>query len=193
MSDVIDFNEVKNKVTDKDIQKFENYVSDIFYQMIDGKLSVMDMTGKIKIYMSENNISEEKFNNIQDKLLKKYSEQFGIDFDNIEEQMKSFGLDIEGLNDLGVGFNYEEMRKNMSFHDKYKSRMTLSQVSTYFIKNDINDIHIILKGEEVIIRSDKEVNLNDEELNEFLCSYKKVMNNENLSIVVCNESKMYRY
>ena len=57
-------------------------------------------------------------------------------------------------------------------------------MSVYKIKNEKNDLEIIIDDVNVIIESSKKVDLNDSELNEFLCSYKKVKDNNTLKIKV---------
>ena len=69
MSDrIIDFNEIKNKVKDKDVDKFEEYIYSMYYKMAEGKLNMADFSKNIMSYMEENNISQDKLMNIQRKL-----------------------------------------------------------------------------------------------------------------------------
>ena len=58
---IVDFNELKNKARDKDIDKFESYMYDLYFQMTQGSLSMFEFSKKIQEYMNENNISQEKF------------------------------------------------------------------------------------------------------------------------------------
>ena len=68
MSDrIIDFNEIKNKVKDKDVDKFEEYIYSMYYKMAEGKLNMADFSKNIMSYMEENNISQDKLMNIQKK------------------------------------------------------------------------------------------------------------------------------
>ena len=66
MSDdrIIDFNELKNKVKETDIDKFENYMYELYFSVADGSMTMSQFTSKIYEYMRENNISNEKFMNI---------------------------------------------------------------------------------------------------------------------------------
>ncbi|WP_394896025.1 DUF3867 family protein, partial [Clostridium baratii] len=43
------------------------------------------------------------------------------------------------------------------------------------------------------IISDKNIDLNDNELNEFLCSYKKMFEGESLEVNICENKKTYNY
>ena len=76
------------------------------------------------------------------------------------------------------------MRKTLSFQEKYENKVETKAVSIYKIKNEKNDLEIIIDDVNVIIASSKKVDLNDSELNEFLCSYKKVKDNNTLKIKV---------
>ena len=96
MSDdrIIDFNELKNKVKDSDVDKFENYMYDLYFSVADGSMTMSQFTSKIYEYMRENNISQEKFIKMQNKLLERY----GVDPKELDKQMKNFGLDPNNLN-----------------------------------------------------------------------------------------------
>ena len=62
MSDdrIIDFNEMKNKAKEKDVDKFEEYMYSQMYKMSSGNISMADFTKEIYKYMEENNISHDK-------------------------------------------------------------------------------------------------------------------------------------
>jgi len=64
--------------------------------MAQGKLSMAEMSREIFKYMKENNISQEKFMNIQKKVMERY----GISTEDLDEQMRSMGIDTS-LNNLG--------------------------------------------------------------------------------------------
>ncbi|MGG7176692.1 DUF3867 domain-containing protein [Clostridium paraputrificum] len=181
---IIDFNELKNKAKDKDVDKLEDYMYSLYYQMAEGKITMADFTKNIYKYMEENNISQDKFLNIQKKLMERY----GFDSSIIDEQLKSAGINL-----ADVGSNYESIRKTMGFQEKYKDRLTAKAVSVYFIKNDKNNLEIILEEENVILQSEGKIDLADIELNEFLCSYKKVREEKPLAIKVCEDIKEYNY
>ncbi|WP_461612258.1 DUF3867 domain-containing protein [Clostridium sp. Marseille-QA1073] len=189
MSDVIDFNELKNRASDKDLDKFEQYIYGLYYSMAQGDLNIMEFTKSLREYMEKNNISEEKLMNIQKKLMERY----GLDVSDLENQMKSFGVDMSGLGLGNLNKNYEDIRKTVSFHEKYKDRIALSQVTIYKIHNNLNTLDIILQEEKVILKSPKNINLKDNELNEFLCSYKKVIKEKNLKISLCQNVSEYDY
>ncbi|AGF55266.1 MULTISPECIES: DUF3867 domain-containing protein [Clostridium] len=183
MSDkIIDFNELKNKVKDKDVDKFEEYIYSMYYKLAEGKMNMADFSKNIMSYMQENNISQDKLINIQ----KKFLERYGIDPSTIEEQFNIPGFNMNNN-------NYETMKKTASFHDKYKSRIATRTMSEYFVKNEKNDLKIFLENTDVILISEKNVDLNDNELNEFLCSYKKVIDDKKINIILCENTKSYEY
>ncbi|BCZ47675.1 hypothetical protein psyc5s11_37420 [Clostridium gelidum] len=185
MSDkIIDFNELKNKAKDKDIDKFEDYIYSMYYNLAEGKMNMADFSKNIMSYMQDNDISQDKLLNIQKKILERY----GFDSSSIDEQFK-----IPGFNMNSSGLNYETMKKTISFQEKYKSRISTKAMSEYFIKNEKNDLKVLLEKEDVILISEKNIDLNDNELNEFLCSYKKVIEDNKIQIVLCENIKSYEY
>lgn len=185
MDRIIDFNELKNKVNDKDIDKFESYIYSLYYDMASGKLTMADFTKEMMSYMEKNNISQDKFLKMQTKLMERY----GFDASAIEKQIKDLGLD-NVKSSMG---NVEQVRKNLSFQEKYKDRIKTKAISTYFISNDKNDLNIYVENENVILKSFGKIDLADVELNEFLCSYKKVIENKQLKISICENTKEYDY
>ena len=106
----------------------------------------------------------------------------------LEEQLK-----LAGINISNIGEDYENLRKTVSFQEKYKGRLKNKTTTTYYIKNEKNDIEIFLESTNVFIKSFGKVDLNDIELNEFLCSYKKLVEDKTLSVVVCENCNKYDY
>ena len=184
MDRIIDFNELRNKVNDKDIDKFESYIYELYYKMAQGNLNMAEFNREITTYMEKNNISQDKFMKIQAKLMERY----GFDSKALEEQMKALGLN----NNIG-STDYEKGRRVMGFQEKYKSRIKTKQTMEYYIKNDKNNISILLEDIDVVIISEGKIDLTDVELNEFLCSYKKVVDEKKLKISICENTKEYDY
>ena len=181
---IIDFNELKNKAREKDVDKLEDYMYTLYYQMAEGKITMSDFTQNIYKYMEENNISQDKFLNMQKKLMERY----GFDPTNIEDQLK-----IAGLNIAGVDTNYESIRRTMSFQEKYKDRLIAVNIKKYNINNEKNDLEIIIFDDGITLVSSGKIDLNDLELNEFLVSYKKVIEDKPLSVKVCENMNRYDY
>ncbi|MBB6697207.1 DUF3867 domain-containing protein [Clostridium algidicarnis] len=183
---IVDFNELKNKAREKDIDNFEQYIYDLYYSLSQGELSIAAFSSKIKEYMDKNSISSEKLFNIQKEMMKRY----GLDPEDIESQMKSLGLNFS---EMPIESDYENIRKAIGFNEKYKNSLNSKVVSTYSISNNSNKVDIILDKETVILRSSNAINLKDLELNEFLCSYKKVIEDKPLNISLCENIKTYEY
>ncbi|MGL4571135.1 MAG: DUF3867 family protein [Clostridium sp.] len=183
---IIDFNELKNRVNDKDIDKFENYMYDLFYKTQTGEMSLGDFSTNLSKYMAENNISEKKLFEIQKKVMERY----GFDSTQMEDSLKQMGVDIN-LKDTAE--SYEQVRKKLSFKEKYNNKLIAKPVEEYFIENENNKVKIILDKNVVNIISDKNIDLNDNELNEFLCSYKKMFDGESLEVNISENSKTYNY
>ena len=185
---IIDFNELKNKAKEKDedklVDKLENYMYSLYYDMAQGKITMADFTKNIYKYMEENNITQEQFFNIQKKLMERY----GFDSSMIDEQLKSAGINVSDISS-----DYEKVRKNMSFNEKYNSQIETKAISRYRISNDKNNVTIVLDEENVLIYSEGKIDLADLELSDFLCSYKKLRDNGILEIKLCENTKDYQY
>lgn len=63
---------------------------------------------------------------------------------------------------------------------------------TTFIKNDLNDINVIIDQEKIMLCSDRKINLMDSELNEFLLEYKNMFNKK-IKVVMCETTNKYDY
>lgn len=207
MSDdrIIDFNELKNKVKDSDVDKFENYMYDLYFSVADGSMTMSQFTSKIYEYMRENNISQEKFIKMQNKLMERY----GVDPTELDKQIKNLGLnpnnlsfdDLNKFSSVGSTQNVSSTAKkesnpkidvNSEFYKKYNKNLDTKELITTFLKNEVNDIKIILDKETVTLISEGAINLVDAELNELLLSYKS-MHNDKLKIVICENCKEYDY
>ena len=207
MSDdrIIDFNELKNKEKDSDVDKFENYMYDLYFSVADGSMTMSQFTSKIYEYMRENNISQEKFIKMQNKLMERY----GVDPTELDKQIKNLGLnpnnlsfdDLNKFSSVGSTQNVSSTAKkesnpkidvNSEFYKKYNKNLDTKELITTFLKNEVNDIKIILDKETVTLISEGAINLVDAELNELLLSYKS-MHNDKLKIVICENCKEYDY
>ena len=85
---IIDFNEIKNRVNEKDIDKFESYMYDLFYKTQTGEMSFSDFSKNLSEYMAKNNISEKKLFEIQKKIMERY----GFDPSSMEDSLKQMFL-----------------------------------------------------------------------------------------------------
>lgn len=207
MSDdrIIDFNELKNKVKDSDVDKFENYMYDLYFSVANGSMTMSQFTSKIYEYMRENNISQEKFMKMQNKLMERY----GVDPAELDQQIKNLGLNpnklsFDDLSKLNPTNNtqstintvnekkYNDIDKNSDFYKKYNSDLENKELITTFLKDEVNDIKIVIEKEKVILISEGSINLVDAQLNELLLSYKSMYNNK-LKVIICENCKEYDY
>lgn len=217
MSDdrIIDFNELKNKVKETDIDKFENYMYELYFSVADGSMTMSQFTSKIYEYMRENNISNEKFMNMQKKLLERY----GVDESEIERQLKNMGINPNDLSSLS-SMNINDIRnktmnnntgakeepkveikidkaqetivKNSDFYNKFATKLEYDSFIISHLKNDVNDIKIIIDKENVTLISSKSINLVDSQLNEFLLDYKNMIGKK-MKVSICENCKEYDY
>ncbi len=178
MSDVIDFNELKNKVRDKDIDDFESYIFNLYGQMGAGTQDIASINKAIVEYMEKNNISYEKFMEIQTKLMERY----GVSMEDIQSQYN-----------LTDNEEYRKYRKQLGFMDKYKGKITDYSGFYYEIRNSVNDLSLFLNKTVVLITSKEKVDLSDNELNEFLVSYKKLQDDKTLQIRISESLREYDY
>ncbi|MFR2552791.1 MAG: DUF3867 domain-containing protein [Clostridioides difficile] len=181
MSDdrIIDFNELKNKVKDSDVDKFEQYIYNLYFSVMDGKMSMAEFSRKIFDYMRDNNISQEKFMKIQ----KQFMERYGMDTEEVEKQLRNFGIDPSTAGFMSNNTSskvstedLESFKKSAGFYEKYGEKIQPKSCITTFIKNDLNDINVIIDQEKIMLCSDRKINLMDSELNEFLLEYKNMFN-----------------
>ena len=196
MSDdrIIDFNELKNKVKDTDVDKFEPYIYNLYFSVMDGSMSMSEFSRKIFDYMNDNNISQEKFMNIQ----KKFMERYGMDSQEVEKQLKNFGIDPSTINmgnldpsNMNEG-QLNNIRKAAGFYERYGAKIQPKSCISATIKNDVNDITVMIDQDKVMLYSNKKINLVDAELNEFLLSYKNMFNNK-IRVVLCENCTEYDY
>ena len=166
--------------------------------------------------MRENNISNEKFMNIQKKLLERY----GVDEAEIERQLKSMGINPNDLNSMG-SMNINDIRnytmnannnrsqdskievvpkddiketivKNSDFYNKFSQRLEYDSFIISYLKNDVNDLKIVIDKENVTLMSEGSINLVDSQLNEFLLDYKNMIGKK-MKVKICENCKEYDY
>ena len=166
--------------------------------------------------MRENNISNEKFMNIQKKLLERY----GVDEAEIERQLKSMGINPNDLNSMG-SMNINDIRnytmnannnssqdskievvpkddiketivKNSDFYNKFSQRLEYDSFIISYLKNDVNDLKIVINKENVTLMSEGSINLVDSQLNEFLLDYKNMIGKK-MKVKICENCKEYDY
>lgn len=192
MSDkIIDFSNVKNKVKESDVDKFEDYLYNLYYSVMDGSMSMVKFSSKVMDYMKENDISQEKFMKIQTKFMERY----GFSGSDIEKELKKFGPDSP-LNNIGKDDisdkDLENIKNGALFYERHKDNLSLSTTTNIKIVSDKNDVTVCLDKENVIIYSIKNIDLSDKKLNDFILSYKTVTNKE-LKVTLCSNCIKYTY
>ena len=241
MSDdrIIDFNELKNKVKETDIDKFENYMYELYFSVADGSMTMSQFTSKIYEYMRENNISklceliyrfneESPGNNIvflpSFEYLKKVAESYEKIYSNnenilVERQLRGMGInpndlssissmninDIRNKNmnnntetkeepkvEIKIDKAQENIVKNSDFYNKFATKLEYDSFIISYLKNDVNDIKIIIDKENVTLISSKSINLVDSQLNEFLLDYKNMIGKK-MKVSICENCKEYDY
>ena len=144
MSDdrIIDFNDLKNKVKDSDVDKFEQYIYNLYFSVMDGSMTMAEFSRKIFDYMKDNNISQEKFMNIQ----KKFMERYGMDSEEVEKQLKNFGIDpsIAGMNNIDLNNISSENLEAF----KYSSNQSIVSLSKWLVgSSSINNSQGVIRAD----------------------------------------------
>ncbi|WP_461205142.1 DUF3867 family protein [Clostridium sp. DL1XJH146] len=193
MSDVIDFNELRNRVTDKDVDKFEQYLYSIFYSVGTSDFDIMKMTEKFNMYKDKNNLTEEKFNNIQKKLMERLAFQYGLSIEDLEKQLGSLGMDTQFMNNIQGKIDIKKIEREFHFLEKFNGKMGKKIVITYNIKNDLNNLEAVLNDGSITLISAGKINLQDPELSDLLVSYKASLEIESININICENKINYQY
>ena len=155
--------------------------------------------------------------NMQKKLLERYV----VDEAEIERQLKSMGINPNDINSLS-SMNINDIRnnnihsnnqskkeepkvefvpvdniqetivKNSDFYNKFAKRLEYDSYITSKLKNDVNDLKIIINKERVTLMSEGAINLVDSQLNEFLLDYKNMIGKK-IKVTICENCKEYDY
>lgn len=174
MSDVIDINKFKNKVRDKDVDALESYIYSLYYELAEGRITMGEMNRKIQEYVSQNDISQTKFLELEKKLMERYGYDPSI-------------LDNQESPDASVMMAASNLRQ------KYGDSQKQAVMIRMEIKNDKNDCVILGNGSEIFIYSSGKVELEDNELNEYLVSYKRQFGEKTLKVHVSSDTGVYDY
>ena len=60
MSDIIDINQLRNKVSEKDINEFREFIFGLYDKLAEGKLFIGDISEQMDKYANKKGIAEEK-------------------------------------------------------------------------------------------------------------------------------------
>ena len=87
---------------------------------------------------------------------------------------------------------YHFIVKNSDFYNKFAKRLEYDSYITSKLKNDVNDLKIIINKERVTLMSEGDINLVDSHLNEFLLDYKNMIGKK-IKVTICENCKEYDY
>mgnify|MGYP000930511816 FL=1 len=164
MSDdkIIDFGSFQNKVKDSDIDKLEEYMYSMYTNVSSGTMSPLDFSKSINEFLKKNNISVEKFGQMQEKLLERY----GFDPKNIEEEMKRMGIDMnEGAyiinnKDKKESYSVKDFGDKLAFFERYDG-IEEKTIMHYLLDNGVNQVKFIMDGSNLTLVSEKKIDLSD--------------------------------
>ncbi|PKK39517.1 hypothetical protein ABB02_01231 [Clostridiaceae bacterium JG1575] len=175
MSDVIDINEFKKRVRDKEVDQLEEYVYSLYYEVAQGKMTLAQMNREILAYNKEHDISQEKFMELQKKLVERY----GYDPDELEKQL------------LGAAGPLNLPQNNLL--GKYGASIEEQAGYRKVIRNATNQVVIFCLGQNIVLLSENTVDLSDSELNEFLVSYKRQLGEKPLQVELAEGIRRFQY
>ncbi|SFE27222.1 DUF3867 family protein [Peptostreptococcus sp. D1] len=196
MSDdkVISFNKRKSKVKSSDVDKFEEFISDLMYGFNIGEVSMFEVSRRLNKYMNENNFSAVKFDEIEKQLLLRY----GLDIDSIQDNIKEhLFTDNEVIGDIGA-LNKDEREKNramlnrLGFYDLYEDCLEEHKILELVIKNDVNDIRMLLDDDKVTLISEKKIDFSDDSVNRALAYYRS-STEKPIKVTICEATSQYEY
>lgn len=191
MSDekIINFADIKNRVTEEDVDAFEAFMSKELLNLdLNPELDMVGFANKISEYQERHNISNEKFMEIQTKMIERYG--FTASDDNLMQQEK------KATEELNKRFRESDTYIYMSaifglnaiFDDKVEEKRTLQ----LDIKNDKNDLRMIFSGTTVTIISEKKIDLSDDSINKAISRYRESAE-KTIRIQICEASNAYDY
>ena len=193
MSDdkIIDFGSFQNKVKDSDVDKLEEYMYSMYTKVSSGGMSPLDFSKSINEFMKKNNISVEKFGQMQEKLLERY----GFDPKNIEEDMKRMGIDMNEsayiINDKEGAYSVRDFGDKLAFFERYAG-LEEKTIMYYLLDNGVNKVKFIMDGDILTLVSEKKIDLSDPDVNTFIAGYRQA-NKEKIKVVICEATNSYDY
>lgn len=191
---VIDFKALKDQAKDSDVDKFESYMYELYDKIIRGDGTMFDLHKKLNEYMQENDISKEKFMNIQRKMI----ERFGFDPDDLSEDFEMFKKEFDQSGGILSGENEiqnpssQSVGAKLGFYKLYDEGLNEKRVLEYNLKNEKNDIRFILDKDKITLISEKKIDFSDNEMNIFMAYYKETVGG-NLRVIVCEATNSYDY
>ncbi|MCM1988533.1 DUF3867 family protein [Oceanirhabdus seepicola] len=183
MSDIIDINQLRNKVSEKDVNEFREFIFGLYDKLAEGKLFVGDITEQMDKYADEKRIGEEKLCNLRQELINELTEEVGINIDEIEKQIDGDNINL----DLG------ECSKQLNLSDKNINNISIRGVLKHRINNQVNDLIVILEENKGYILTEGKLDYDDKELKNIIENYKKNHNKREIEVIVLKEIDRFTY
>lgn len=208
MEKIIDFKSEKEKVRDSDIQKTEEFLYNAMSEMAYGNLNILDFTEQMNAFMKENSMSIKKFDEVQKIILKKH----GIDLDSVEgrkvlqehlspSEQKEFKTFLDAMDKSNFGEEEEivyenpddmEEIKKLGFYVQYEDLVKDVHIEELELKNEKNNLRILIDENRLTIISEGKIDLSDEKLNEIIATYKST-SKKKLRVILCEATNAYDY
>lgn len=190
---IINFQSVKDKVKDSDIEKLESYMYSLYMELASGKITMFEFTKKISKYMDDNGISKEKFVNMEKEILLRY----GFDPDNLQNDDKALkDLIKEGEAFLSTDENLTSdtmtSARKLSFFEQHVDKIEEKKLLVYYLENEKNNVEIHLGNNKMTLISENKIDLSDSEINLLIAEYRSVCD-EKLTVVICEATNKYDY
>ena len=183
MSDIIDINQLRNKVSEKDVNEFKEFIFGLYDKLEEGKIFVGDITEQMDKYADENGMTEEKLCNLREELIKELTDEVGINIDELEKQVE------------GTDFNLElgDFKEQLKFQDENINNISIKGIFKHRINNEFNDMLIILEGNKAYILTEDKPDYDDKELKSLIGNYKKNHNKGEMEVIVLKEIDRFEY
>ncbi|WBW99218.1 DUF3867 family protein [Oceanirhabdus sp. W0125-5] len=182
MSDIIDINQLRNKVTEKDVNEFREFIFRLYDKLAEGKLFVGEITEQMDQYAEIKGITEEKLCNLREELIKELTEEVGFNFKEIEKQIEETDLNLD----------FEELEEQLKFYDTNIKNISIKGVFKYRINNQFNDILIIFEGDKGYILTQRKPDFNDKDLKNIIQDYKQNHNKNEIEVIVLKEIERHK-
>ena len=171
----------------------EEYMYSMYTNVSSGSMSPLDFSKSINEFLKKNNISVEKFGQMQEKLLERY----GFDPKNIEEEMKRMGIDMNesayvvSKKDKEESYSVKDFGDKLAFFERYEG-IEEKTIMHYILDNGVNQVKFIMDGSILTLVSEKKIDLSDPDVNTFIAGYRQA-NKEKIKVVICEATNVYDY
>lgn len=182
---IINFDKLKEKWDDKEIDKFEEFMNLQTERIITGQISIAELIKSMKKYQVEHNITNDGIMKLQKKMIDNLGLNIEVeDVDREVEEIRRY------LNEEDEDLTLE--LRNKAFFAYYSDRIENKDIACMELKNEKNNLTLMIMGKEIIIYSEKRVDFSDDELNGIVALYKESIEG-GLKIITCEATKIYEY